>query len=69
MMWHAHVVVWHGGRRMSSGVMPPMKQQGVVVMREGGWQGGSIDSGGGVSWQSRCVMSGSTAMLSMIIEY
>jgi hypothetical protein len=28
---------------------------------EGGWQGGSIDGGGGVSWQSQRVTSGGTA--------
>jgi hypothetical protein len=35
----------------------------------GGSDEGSINGGGGVSWQSQHVMSGGTAMLSMIIEY
>jgi hypothetical protein len=36
MMWHARVVVWHGGRCVSGRVRFPVKWWGVVAMREGG---------------------------------
>jgi hypothetical protein len=36
MMWHACIVVWHGGGHVSGGVRFPTKWQGMVAMREGG---------------------------------
>jgi hypothetical protein len=51
MMWHACIVVWRGGRHVSSEGQVSHEAVGGGS-DEGGWEGGSVNGGGGMSWQS-----------------